>query len=782
MLKSKLLLLFLVILIGQLVSDDFIFASTSTGTIDPTYRYAWGENIGWIDFACSNCGITVTDSGLSGYALNENVGWIYLNDVDNDSEGNLSGYAWSENTGWINFNPANGGVIINSSGEFTGSALSENAGWIIFSGDYAVKTDWRPYSARSGGGGGGMSPSAYNPPAPPVSSPTNPKGEFKVLINDNAEFTKEKEVVLKFVAGEDTEKMAISSSPDFSGPESGQISYQSFYNWDLCYQERECSDGIHTVYVKFYTQYGQASEIVFDDIILDATAPKIENINIKDFYYSNENIILSGSTEPGAEIFLFYNQKYGSVFADGSGYWKANLAVLPLGRYVLEITSKDKIGNTSEPLKFDLTIIELSIGPVPSAPEEIIPEPEPEPKEIITVSESVPLVMKGEWRLLPSKSINLFVLAPLPDKIKILAEKFPELEKTFEEVGIVKVTDVEKLKTAELTLPNLTEILELPAPEIGLGKFTLPKGIPIAELPIEIKQKMPSEIIFAQAGGRLIDFNVSLSVTEKGEPEQKIATISGKPLQLTVRPENPVETVKGYVIFKGKLVQSEPSKKTLGSLVSSLLFASPIFTYFQKKPVEVEEKLLLFEFEYKDEDKDGIYTAEIQAPIVEGEYEIITVMDYQDPELANKEIRLIAVIDPEGYVYEKIKDKEARVSGAIVSLYRLNPETKQYELWPAKDYQQENPQITNNTGKYSFLVPEGSYYLIVEAPSYLIYEGKSFQVKEGSGVHLNIELKTKYWWLKYLDWKTGLLILVIILLLYNFYRDKIREKLLKYQK
>ncbi|MDP2910640.1 MAG: hypothetical protein Q8N58_02555, partial [bacterium] len=616
MLKSKLLLLFLVILIGQLIPDVFISASTTDGTIDSAYRYAWGENIGWIDFGTSNGNVHVNDSGLSGYALSENVGWIYLSDVANDGAGNLSGYAWSENAGWINFAPTYGGVIIGSSGDFTGSALSENAGWIIFNGDYTVRTDWRPQSVRSSGGGGGAPPEAYNPPTPPASSSANPSGEFKILINNNEEFTKKREVVLEFVTGEDTEKMAISSSPDFSGSETGQIAYQSSYNWDLCYQEKECLDGVHNVYVKFYTQYGQTSEIVFDAIILDATAPKIEKINIKDFYYSNENIILSGLTEPEAEVFLFYNQKYGSVIADGSGYWKANLGVLPLGQYVLEINSKDKIGNTSEPLKFDLTIIELSIGPVPSAPEEIIPEEEPE--EIITVPESAPLVMKGEWRLLPSKSINLFVLAPLPDKIKILAEKFPELEKTFEEVGIVKITDVEKLKTAELTLPNLKEIFELPVPEIGLGKFTLPKGIPIAELPIEIKQKMPSEIIFAQTGGRLIDFSAALSVTEKGDPEQKIATISGKPLQLTVKPENPVETVKGYVIFKGKLTQSEPSKKTLGSLVSSLLFASPIFTYFQKKPVEVEEKLLLFEFEYKDEDKDGIYTAEIQAPLVEG--------------------------------------------------------------------------------------------------------------------------------------------------------------------
>ena len=92
---------------------------------------------------------------------------------------------------------------------------------------------------------------------------------------------------------------------------------------------------------------------------------------------------------------------------------------------------------------------------------------------------------------------------------------------------------------------------------------------------------------------------------------------------------------------------------------------------------------------------------------------------------------------------------------------------------------QENPQITDATGKYSFLVPEGSYYLKVVAPGYLIYDGKPFQVKEGSGVHFYIELKTKYWFLKIIDWKTILLVLVIILLLYNFYRDKIIEKRLK---
>ncbi len=129
---------------SSLVVNKPVSASSTDGTIDQTYRYAWGENIGWIDFGTANGNVHVTAAGLSGYALSETVGWINLGSVANDGSGRLSGYAWSENTGWINFSPTNGGVTINASGEFNGAALSENAGWIIFGGAYKVKTDWRP--------------------------------------------------------------------------------------------------------------------------------------------------------------------------------------------------------------------------------------------------------------------------------------------------------------------------------------------------------------------------------------------------------------------------------------------------------------------------------------------------------------------------------------------------------------------------------------------------------------------------------------------------------------
>jgi len=55
-------------------------------------------------------------------------------------------------------------------------------------------------------------------------------------------------------------------------------------------------------------------------------------------------------------------------------------------------------------------------------------------------------------------------------------------------------------------------------------------------------------------------------------------------------------------------------------------------------------------------------------------------------------------------------------------------------------------------------------------------------VEEGSGVHTNIELKAQYWWLKVLDWKTAALILVAMLLMYNFYKDRKREREIKNNK
>jgi hypothetical protein len=551
-----------------------IFATAEYGAIDSSYKYAWGENIGWVNFGCQHCGVMITDGNVTGYAWSKQYGWIYLSPskggVRNNTTGTLSGYAWGESVGWINFS----GVSIDGrTGEFSGYAtIRADSSRINFncsqvgtcaSYNFKVKTDWRMPSERRNDGpvflpGSGSSsvPSPTPPPVAPKIPPTIP------------------------------------------------------------------------------------------------------------------------TTIAVAEVAV---QKLTDVFSDTIGYFS-------------EVLSKYLLG------KKNLKNIAVQI-----------------PKE-------TPLSFGSKWNLLPESEIRAFVFAPLPYEVRMLASKFPELGETFREVGVNRMTNMEKLVGVDLKIPGLSSQEGKMLAKLGSGKIALVKGLPLADFSLAEKRRIPSEFVFARASSELLDLNVAMSVSDTGEVAQKISSISNERLKLVVKPIAPARKVTGYFIFKSA------APKVMGSgIPRSSLFASAVFSLdglvekAEAIPLPEDTKMVLSSFEYTDPDKDGIYTADVLAPAVPGEYEIITIIDYIDPVLGARQIKMVAVIDPEGYVYEKNNGKETRIPNAVISLYHLNPGAKEYELWPARDYQQENPQVTDLRGTYSFLVPEGIYYFIVEAPGYKSY-------------------------------------------------------------
>jgi hypothetical protein len=131
-----------------------------------TSSFAWGESIGWVDFAPAQGTTLVADNALWGYAYGENIGWISLNCANadnsctnsykilNDGSGNLSGFAYGENVGWIDFGTSTiagrpyGVNISSTTGAFSGYAYAENVGWINFS-NGSVRTSWRPSVTRT---------------------------------------------------------------------------------------------------------------------------------------------------------------------------------------------------------------------------------------------------------------------------------------------------------------------------------------------------------------------------------------------------------------------------------------------------------------------------------------------------------------------------------------------------------------------------------------------------------------------------------------------------------
>ncbi len=133
-------------------------------TIDPVNKYAYGANLGWMDWSGGSGetanGVVIGAYVCSGYIYSANVGWINLGSgspanqiqyqnnsatdfgVNLDGLGNLSGYAYGANIGWINFTNTGAPRINMTNGVLSGYVWSANCGWISLSNAVAyVKTD-----------------------------------------------------------------------------------------------------------------------------------------------------------------------------------------------------------------------------------------------------------------------------------------------------------------------------------------------------------------------------------------------------------------------------------------------------------------------------------------------------------------------------------------------------------------------------------------------------------------------------------------------------------------
>jgi hypothetical protein len=122
-------------------------------------------------------------------------------------------------------------------------------------------------------------------------------------------------------------------------------------------------------------------------------------------------------------------------------------------------------------------------------------------------------------------------------------------------------------------------------------------------------------------------------------------------------------------------------------------------------------------------------------------------------------MKLEVLVDPYGFVYEKIDENELRLSNAQVTLYaKLDDDWNIYGI-------ANNPQYTNTHGEYQFLVEPGTYKIKVELDGYETYESEEIEV-EKTTIEMNIEMnKIKKEYLLYIYIGTGLILTVGILLI-----------------
>ena len=82
-----------------------------------------------------------------------------------------------------------------------------------------------------------------------------------------------------------------------------------------------------------------------------------------------------------------------------------------------------------------------------------------------------------------------------------------------------------------------------------------------------------------------------------------------------------------------------------------------------------------------------------------------------DPVAIHKEL----CVDPSGYIYDN--SSQARVPGAVVTLYRRDPVAGDV-LWNAGEYEQYNPQVTDEEGRYGWNTPAGNFFIRISKPCY----------------------------------------------------------------
>ena len=123
-------------------------------------------------------------------------------------------------------------------------------------------------------------------------------------------------------------------------------------------------------------------------------------------------------------------------------------------------------------------------------------------------------------------------------------------------------------------------------------------------------------------------------------------------------------------------------------------------------------------------------------PPVPGSFTLSVRIAYADGE--TKDLKTNILIDPEGYVYEQTSRGELRIANAIVTLWQRKGDL--WIMWPGSRFNQQNPQITDRTGQYAFLVPAAEYYLEVVVDNYESFVGTPFILEEVVPVHQDIEL------------------------------------------
>ena len=124
----------------------------------------------------------------------------------------------------------------------------------------------------------------------------------------------------------------------------------------------------------------------------------------------------------------------------------------------------------------------------------------------------------------------------------------------------------------------------------------------------------------------------------------------------------------------------------------------------------------------------GTYETTVLTPSAIARYAATIIVNYADG--TADVIDFFLLIDPYGYVFERVGAIEERVSGAEVTLETQDPISRVWSIFPASAYGQVNPALAPDDGSFGFFVPAGTYRLRAVKSGYRTSETPPFQVTD----------------------------------------------------
>lgn len=132
----------------------------------------------------------------------------------------------------------------------------------------------------------------------------------------------------------------------------------------------------------------------------------------------------------------------------------------------------------------------------------------------------------------------------------------------------------------------------------------------------------------------------------------------------------------------------------------------------------------------------------------EGEFNLKEAGDYpleinakdEAGNFQSKEAVKLRIINS-GYAYNKLNNE--RIQSAKITLYIFNEKINSWPVWDGKAFGQENPQETDETGQYGFLVSAGRYRLEIQKSGFGNARSKELEIKNNTLINIDIPLILK---------------------------------------